>query len=114
MGLSPHVILRGLRHKTKRLEADECTLDMCCTCMHAYHMSTMIQIRNVPDQIHRTLKARAAMAGMSLSEFLLREITSVANRPTMEDFVEQLSRRPVPSLSEDSVTAVRRERDAQP
>ena len=87
---------------------------MCCTCLHACYMSTMIQIRNVPDRIHRTLKARAAHAGMSLSEFLLREITSVASRPTIDELVLQLERRPVPSISEDSATAVRAERDGRP
>ena len=44
-------------------------------------MSKMIQLRNVPDSLHRTLKARAAMAGMSLSDYLLAEIREVAERP---------------------------------
>ena len=78
------------------------------------HMTTMIQIRNVPDRIHRTLKARAAQAGMSLSEYLLREITSAANRPTIDDLVDRLRRRPITALSEDSAAAVRAERDARP
>ena len=43
-------------------------LDTCCTCSHAKHKSKMIQIRNVPDVLHLELKARAAMAGMSLSD----------------------------------------------
>ena len=42
----------------------------------------MIQIRNVPDPLHRKLKSRAALAGMSLSDYLLREIRAVAERPT--------------------------------
>ena len=41
-------------------------------------MSVMIQIRNVPDDLHRTLKARAAKAGMSLSDYLLDEVRRVA------------------------------------
>lgn len=56
-------------------------------------MSTMIQIRNVPSDLHRKLKARAALAGMSLSEYLLREVRSVAEQPTLEEIKERLSRR---------------------
>ena len=55
--------------------------DMCAACLYVYHMSTMIQIRNVPDALHRRLKARAALAGMSLSDYLLSEIREVAERP---------------------------------
>lgn len=59
-------------------------------------MSVMIQIRNVPEDIHRTLKVRAAEAGMSLSEYLLRELRSLAGRPTFQEVVERLeSREPV-------------------
>jgi len=57
---------------------------------------TMIQIRNVPEDIHRRLKARAALAGLSLSDLLLREITAVAERPTREEMLARLqSRTPV-------------------
>ena len=52
----------------------------------------MIQIRNVPDALHRRLKARAALAGMSLSDYLLAEIRDVAERPTMEEMRERLAR----------------------
>ncbi|HEX7958379.1 MAG TPA: hypothetical protein VF493_00580 [Terriglobales bacterium] len=45
-------------------------------------MSKMIQIRNVPDALHRGLKDRAAMAGMSLSDYLLMEIKEIAEKPT--------------------------------
>src|SRR5437762_2528893 len=54
-------------------------------------MSTMIQIRNVPGDLHRRLKARAALAGMSLSDYLLHEI----RRAALEDLVAlPLSRYP--------------------
>ena len=46
-------------------------------------MSKMIQIRNVPDALHRRLKARAAEAGMSLSDYLLAELRRSAERPTL-------------------------------
>jgi antitoxin FitA len=45
----------------------------------------LIQIRNVPDDVHRTLKARAAAEGTSLSDYLLRELARVARTPTPEE-----------------------------
>ncbi len=81
------------------------------TCNHAVGMSVMIQIRNVPDALHRRLKARAAMAGMSLSDFLLGEIRQTAERPTLDELRARLAqRRPVmPSVT--PAEAVRLERD---
>ncbi|MCA3180314.1 MAG: hypothetical protein O9345_08445 [Burkholderiaceae bacterium] len=76
-------------------------------------MSTMIQIRNVPDPIHRTLKARAAGEGLSLSDYLLRELRQIAARPTPSELLERLSTRE-PVRTRDSMAAmVRRERDAR-
>ena len=63
------------------------------TCSNVGSMSAMIQIRNVPEDLHRRLKARAAMAGMSLSDYLLKEISAVAERPTMEEMRERLATR---------------------
>jgi len=51
-----------------------------------------IQIRNVPDDVHRKLKARAAMAGMSLSAYLLREVRRIAEKPTMEEMMERIKK----------------------
>jgi antitoxin FitA len=48
-------------------------------------MSTMIQVRNVPDEVHRTLKVRAAAAGMSLSDYIKRDLVQAASAPTMEE-----------------------------
>jgi len=53
----------------------------------------MIQIRNVPDELHRRLKSRAALAGMSLSDYLLNEIRQVAERPTLDELRARLERR---------------------
>ena len=78
---------------------------------YVLHMSKMIQLRNVPDSLHRKLKARAALAGMSLSDYLIREIETSAERPTLEELRERIDSRepvdvePVPAL------AVREERD---
>ena len=73
----------------------------------------MIQLRHVPDDLHRKLKARAAMAGMSLSDYLLREIRFVAERPTLDELRARIAgRTPVnPKLS--AAKAVRAERDSR-
>ncbi len=74
-------------------------------------MSTMIQIRNVPETLHRTLKARAALAGMSLSDFLLAEIREVAARPTVDELRRRIAGRASVSPSVPPAEAVRQERD---
>ncbi|HVA80397.1 MAG TPA: hypothetical protein VNF29_05690 [Candidatus Binataceae bacterium] len=76
-------------------------------------MSRMIQVRNVPDTLHRKLKARAAMAGMSLSDYLLAELRRVAERPTLEELRERLRRREPVALPFPAERAVRAERDAR-
>ena len=53
-------------------------------------MKKMIQVRNVPENLHRSLKARAATAGMSLSDYLLAELREIAERPTLAEFRERL------------------------
>lgn len=74
---------------------------------------SMIQIRNVPDKLHRQLKARAAMAGLTLSEMLLREIAVVADRPTPEELRDRLAAL-TPARGEiDNAAAVRAEREAR-
>jgi antitoxin FitA len=76
-------------------------------------MSRMIQVRNVPDSLHRTLKAQAALSGMSLSDFLLAEIRQVAERPTIVELRERLRRRSRIESPVSAAEAVRRERDAR-
>ena len=76
-------------------------------------MSKMIQLRNVPDALHRTLKSRAATAGMSLSDYLLAEIRQVAERPTLAEMVARLHGRERVELKESAADAVRAERDAR-
>ena len=56
----------------------------------------MIQLRNVPDKLHRKLKSRAAREGISLSDFVLREMEHAAQYPTLKEMVKRLaSRTPV-------------------
>jgi plasmid stability protein len=76
-------------------------------------MSKMIQIRNVPDRVHRTLKARAAEAGVSLSDYLLAELRDVASRPTPEEMRERLERRSRVLEGESSADAVSAVREAR-
>ncbi len=76
-------------------------------------MTVMIQIRNVPDNVHRTLKSRAALAGVSLSDYLLNEIRQVAERPTLEEMLARLESRPGVNPSESPADAVRAERDGR-
>ncbi len=76
-------------------------------------MSTMIQIRNVPNALHRRLKSRAALAGMSLSDYLLQQIREVAERPTIEEMRARLERRSPVQVSVDPVRAIREERDSR-
>jgi plasmid stability protein len=73
----------------------------------------MIQVRNVPAGLHRQLKSRAALAGMSLSDYLLAEIRHLAERPTADELRERLRRRPSASLSVEPAEAVRAERDRE-
>jgi len=74
-------------------------------------MGTMIQIRNVPDALHRRLKSRAALAGMSLSDYLLGEIRQVAERPTVDELRARLRGRAETAPVRSPAEAVRAERD---
>ncbi len=75
-------------------------------------MSSMVQIRNVPSDLHRQLKARAALEGMSLSDYLLREVRRAVERPTVEEIKQRLSRlSPVrPRIAPAAVVRAERER----
>jgi predicted HicB family RNase H-like nuclease len=52
-------------------------------------MSKMLQVRNVPDEVHRTLKARAAREGLSLSDFVKRELERTAERPSLHEWLDR-------------------------
>ena len=77
------------------------------------HMSKMIQLRNVPDSLHRQLKARAALAGMALSDFLIREVRKIAEYPTPEEMRERLSQRESYRGRISPTDIVRSERDSR-
>jgi antitoxin FitA len=71
----------------------------------------MIQIRNVPEGLHRSLKARAATSGMSLSEYLLMEINEIAQRPTLSELRERLLKRKPVARPLDTALLVREQRE---
>ena len=72
-----------------------------------------IQIRHVPDEVHRALKVRAAAEGRSLSEFALAELTRSLQRPTRREMLERLQDREPFAVPEGAAAAVRAERDSR-
>jgi antitoxin FitA len=86
---------------------------MCGTYLYARRMSKMIQVRNVPERVHGTLKARAAREGMSLSDFIRRELERTAERPTMREWLERTQEaKPIPA-KRSAAQIVRELRDAR-
>ena len=75
-------------------------------------MSRMVQIRNVPDTLHRKLKARAAHAGRSLSDYLLAELERLAARPTREDMLARVHSRRRVTLKTSAAALIRDQRDS--
>lgn len=72
-----------------------------------------IQIRNVPDDLHRLLKERAAKAGMSLSEYLLAEIRRSAQVPTMDEWLERVRTRQLYEFERSSADLIREDRHSR-
>jgi len=73
----------------------------------------MIQLRNVPDALHRSLKARAAMAGMSLSDYLLAELSENSAKPTLAQMRERLHQRTPVTAELDTARMLGEEREAR-
>lgn len=72
-----------------------------------------IQIRNVPPDVHRTMKERAAKAGLSLQEYLLAEITNWASLPTPEELTARIRRRGAVQTKTDPADIIRQDRDSR-
>ena len=84
--------------------------------MHLNQGVANIQIRNVPPELHRVLKERAAKAGLSLQEYLLGEFTTIAKTPTVEEVIARIAndeRFAFEETSSEALAAVRRERDEE-
>jgi antitoxin FitA len=73
----------------------------------------MIQVRNVPVELHRRLKARAAMEGISMSDFVLRELRKALERPPRQEVLDRLRALPVRRLARSPAEVIREERDAR-
>lgn len=76
-------------------------------------MAKMIQLRHVPDTLHRQLKARASLAGLSLSDFLIREARKIAEQPTAEEMLQRLKRRERYTGKLSPTDVLREERDTR-
>ena len=75
--------------------------------------TTTVQIRSVPVELYRRLKARAAIEGMTMSDFIRRELAKVLERPTRHEVLERLRSRPVRRLKTRPAEALRAERDVR-
>jgi len=73
----------------------------------------MIQIRDVPEQVHRTLKSRAAREGMSLSDLIKKELVRVTERPTMQEWLERTQQAKAIRSSRSAAEVIREMRDSR-
>ena len=85
---------------------------MRAACKHAHNMSKMVQIRNVPDALHRKLKSRAADSGRTLSDFLLAELERLAARPTRDEMLTRIHSRKRVTLKTPGAVVIREERES--
>jgi antitoxin FitA len=76
-------------------------------------MPTILQVRNIPDELHRRLKARAAMEGMSMSEYVLRELKKSLERPSRAEFLARLAQLPESDLEPSPTSILREEREGR-
>jgi plasmid stability protein len=87
-------------------------IDTRFTDKHANQMPVTIQIRNVPYGLHRELKARAALEGMSISDYLLRELRQLLDRPTLEEILKRLANRQRVRAHPAPASVIRAERNS--
>jgi hypothetical protein len=86
-------------------------LDIFATCSEYNRMAKSIQLRHVPNSLHRRLKTLASLAEMSLSEYLVREVRRIAERPTLDEIKLRLRAVGPSQLKTSPVAIVREERD---
>jgi plasmid stability protein len=87
------------------------TIDMSAAWPNVVHMSKMIQVRNVPDDVHTTLKLRAAAEGISLSDYIKRDLEDLAKQATVEDvFARARARGPSGITAAEIVSDIREAR----
>jgi plasmid stability protein len=81
-------------------------------CAHADRMPKMVQIRNVPDALHRKLRTRAIDGGQTLSDYLLTELERLAARPTRDEMLARIHRRKRVTLKTPAAVIIREERES--
>jgi plasmid stability protein len=84
-------------------------IDMSATWPNVRHMSKMIQIRNVPDDVHKTLKVRAAAEGLSLSDYIKRDLEELSKQATIEDVFARARARGGSGITAEQIVAIQRE-----
>lgn len=85
---------------------------MCCACDKVERMPH-VQIRNVPPELHRTLKIRAARAGLTLSEYLLREVEQSAETPTIAELTDRIRSRKLAKFETPTADLIREDRETR-
>jgi plasmid stability protein len=82
---------------------------MSATPISVQHMSKMIQVRNVPDDVHRALKVTALAEGMSLSDYVKRELATIATQATFEEIDARIKARGPSNLRRETILSALRE-----
>lgn len=77
-------------------------------------MPKMLQVRNVPDELHRTLKVKAAENGMTLSNYVLSELEAIAGKPTISELMQRISKRELVDFGDEAVRLIRERRGPIP
>jgi antitoxin FitA len=86
---------------------------MRCACAHLSHMSKMIQIRNVSDELHAKLRRRAEKQGMTLTAYLERVLEREVARPLPQEVFERIAARSAVKLEEPVAFVIRQEREGR-
>ena len=103
----------GLRAGRSRTRSRPLPVDMSITCSHVVHMSKMIQIRHVPDTLHRKLKIRATEADKTLSDYIKLELEQMSARPTLAQIAARLKALEPVELNESVVDILRDARESR-
>ena len=82
-------------------------------CLYVYCMGKTLQVRNVPDDVHRALKIRAATEGLTLSSLVLAELTRIGERPSRRELLDRLRRRSAVTLDSSVAEIIAAERHAR-
>jgi antitoxin FitA len=84
-------------------------MDMSDTQVNVVHMSKMIQVRNVPDEMHRALKTSAAAEGMSLSDYIKRELGGITAKASFEEIDARVRARGPSKVRRETIVRILRE-----